>query len=114
MRRVGGGGGGGCGGFQKCLHQSKAASNLLQSGGLFIRFRPGSDHLIDAPLSLQAGPGSATELRRGRLHAFDIMHCDLAGMSPFERRQQQQQGEISAIAPAAAASALHVFFTLWM
>lgn len=49
MRRVGGGGG--CGGFQKWLHQSKAASNLLQSGGLFIRFKPGSDHLIDARLS---------------------------------------------------------------
>lgn len=58
-------------------------------------------------VSPQASRGSATELLPSRLHAFDIMHCELIGRSQLER--QQQQGEISAIAPAAAVSPLHPY-----
>lgn len=77
MRSVSGGDGLVVVGFLKWLHQSKPASNLLQSGDLLIRFKLGSDHLIDACLCR----GSATELLPARLHAFDIMHCDLVEMS---------------------------------
>lgn len=59
-------------------------------------------------VSPQASRGSATELLPNWVHAFDIMHFDLVGMSPLEQ-QQQQQGKISAIAPAATVSPLRPY-----